>query len=59
MAVYVASGAGSFVNGTTVVVDGGASLWRPELVSEEKLKAITASLRGGSSSSNKKKTAAL
>ncbi|ELR25166.1 peroxisomal 2,4dienoyl-coa reductase [Acanthamoeba castellanii str. Neff] len=53
MAVYLASGAGSFVNGTTVVVDGGATLWRPEMVSEEQLKAITASLRGQSSSKKK------
>ena len=53
MAVYLASGAGSFVSGTTVVVDGGATLWRPEMVSEEQLKAITASLRGHSSSKKK------
>jgi len=45
MALYLSSDAGSFVNGCTVVVDGGAALWKPEHVSKEKLAAITAALR--------------
>jgi len=45
MAVYLASDVGSFINGTVIVVDGGATLWRPELVTEEQLKQITAVIR--------------
>ncbi|RWR81950.1 peroxisomal 2,4-dienoyl-CoA reductase [Cinnamomum micranthum f. kanehirae] len=40
-AVYLASDAGKFVNGTTVVVDGGHWLSRPRYISKEEVKKLS------------------
>jgi peroxisomal 2,4-dienoyl-CoA reductase len=56
-AVFLASDTASFISGHTLVVDGAASLWKPTMVTEERLKMITALLKQQSAAQPKKKAA--